>query len=434
MKKWGLIFIVGCMMLLAACGGGNNNNQSSPSPSGSESGGASSGAALNETITWWVPNWDEAVAKELAAKFEAENAGVKVKLVITTWDTMENQIRVALMTKDAPDLITELESRVKTYAKQNLLRKVDDYYDDTMPKDDFIASALDINTHDGGLYGVPFRHDGAGILYNKNMFKDAGLDPDKFPATWAEFVEAAAKLTKDTNGDGQIDQYATAWPLGNQANAVSRYMLMLFSEGGNVFNEDESASLLNSPEAVEALRKLTDTVKTGAAPKSTVELDNTSMRDLFINEKIAMYIGGQFDIEPIQSGKPSIDLGTAVIPGKDGMATTTVDGFSLIVPESAASTEGVRKLVQFIAQPENMANLTATFPGRKSALQQPKFADPLLKPFSDQLEKGQTVPKHDKWSQIEKAIYRYIQLVVLNNMDVQEAADKMKAEVDAAMK
>ncbi len=428
MRKWGLMLVIVAMLGLAACGGGNSEGTAE------SNGGSAGGSGKKETVTWWAPNWDEATARKLVSQFETENPDVKVDIVVTTWDTMENKIRVALMTKDVPDVITELESRIQGYAAKGLLLKLDDYFDDKMPKDDFIKSALEINTYDGGVYGVPFRHDGSGVLYNKKMFKDAGLDPDKFPETWDEFISAARKLTKDTNQDGTTDQYATAWPLGNQANAVTRYIQMLFTEGGDVFNENKTKSLLNTPEAVEALRKLTDTIKNGEAPKSTVELDNTSMRDLFINEKIAMYIGGQFDIEPIGKDKPSIELGTAVLPGPGGMGTTTVDGFSLIVPEPAKHKDGARKLVQFIAQPEHMAELTATFPGRKSALEQPKFADPLLKPFSDQLEKGKSKPIHENWSNIEKTMYRYIQLVILNNMDVQEAADKMTAEVDAALK
>lgn len=426
MKKAGIWLSLISLLALAACGGGSSGQ--------GEAGGSNGGQAGKQTVTWWVPNWDEAVARELAAEFEAVNEDIQVDIVITTWDTMENKIRVALMTKDAPDVITELESRVQSYAAQSLLENLDSFYDDQMPTDDFITSALEINTHEDSLYGVPFRHDGSGILYNKGMFREAGLDPEQFPLTWDELLAASDKLTRDSNGDGKTDQYAMAWPLGNQANAVTRYTQLLFSEEGDIYNGDATQSLLNQPEAVEALKKMTDTFKTGMAPRSSMELDNTSLRDLFINEKIALYIGGQFDIEPIQENNPSIELGTAVIPGPDGMGVTTADGFSLIVPESAKHKEAARKLIHFIAQPENMGQLTATFPGRKSALELPEFNDPLLKPFSDQLERGQTKPNHKNWTQIEKIIYRYLQLVVLENMDVQEAADKMAAEVDAELK
>ncbi|GIQ70093.1 ABC transporter substrate-binding protein [Xylanibacillus composti] len=422
MRKLAVLLLALVLVATACSNASNTENQQNGDTGNSEAG--------QTTVTWWVPNWDEAVAKELIAKFEAANPGVKVEIVTMTWDTMENQIRVSLMSKEAPDVITELESRVKNLASQNLLMNLDGFYDEHLDKDDFIASALEINTYEGSIYGVPFRHDGSGVLYNKTMFEEAGLDPDHFPETWDEFVTAMELLTKDTNGDGTIDQYALAWPLGNQANAVTRFIQLLYSEGGDILNEDGTRSALNSPEAVEALEKLVATIKNGYAPTSTMELDNTTLRGLFVNERIAAYIGGQFDIAPIQEENPNIQLGTAVIPGPNGMGTSTVNGFSLIVPEQARQKEAAMELVKFIAEPEHMAELTATFPGTRSALEHEKFADPLLKPFADQLEQGKSEPSYANWPAMEKAIFEIIQAVVLTDSPIEDAVKMMSEAVD----
>ena len=131
-------------------------------------------------ITWWVPNWDEEIVKQLLTGFESENPNIKVELVITTWDTMQNQIRMGLMSSTPPDLITELESRILAHAEQGLLANLDQNVTSSseITKDDIIASALEINSYNGSLYGVPFRHDGSGVYYNKTVFKDADLDPE----------------------------------------------------------------------------------------------------------------------------------------------------------------------------------------------------------------------------------------------------------------
>ncbi|CAH0120269.1 hypothetical protein PAE9249_02786 [Paenibacillus sp. CECT 9249] len=426
-----LLVLIGLLLLIGTIGCGSGSGGSGNQGGGSE---APAGGGKKQTISWWVPNWDEETARKLVAKFESENPDIKVDIVVTTWDTMENKIRVALMASDAPEVITDLESRVKDYAAKNLLAKLDDYVERDLDKSDIIPSALDINTYDGSLYGIPFRHDGSGILYNKGMFEKAGLDPDRFPETWDEFIKAAEKLTVDTDGDGKIDQYGMAWPLGNQANAITRFMQLLFTEGGSFFDETGKKAVLNSPEAVEAMRKLTATVIDGTAPKSTMEVDNTGVRDLFVNEKVAMYIGGQFDIEPIRKAKPSIELGTAVLPGPDGMGTTTVDGFSFIMPQTAGKKDLGWRLIQFLSEPENMGELTATFPGRKSALTLPKFSDPLLQPFAKQLDKGETKPVADRWTDIEKILYRNMQLIILEQKDVQATMDQANREIDALLK
>ncbi|MBW8351730.1 ABC transporter substrate-binding protein [Bacillus sp. IITD106] len=388
----------------------------------------------NKKVTWWIPNWDEEEAKEIVKKFEEENKDIKVELSILTWDTMENKIRVALETGEVPDVITELESRIGNYASEGFLTELDSYFEKSLDKNDFISSAIDINSYEGKIYGLPFRHDGAGVLYNKTMFKEAGLDPDNFPKTREEYLAAAEKLTKDTNGDGKIDQYGIGLQLGNQDNALVRYLQMLYSLGGELLNEDRTQSMLDSPEALKAMEELTNEVKNGLAPKSSMELDNTGLRDLFINEKVAMYVGGQFDIEPIQNGNPSIELGTALIPGFDGMGTTTVDGFSLIMPEKGKNKDATWKLMEYIAKPENMAKLTDTFPATNRALKDPKFEDPLLQPFAQQLESGKAKPGYKEFPEITKIIYRYMQLIILDDMDVELAMSKIHEEVSSLLK
>ena len=387
------------------------------------------------TISWWVPNWDEPVVRELVAEFEEKNPDIAVKIVITTWDTMANKILLALMSGNTPDLITELESRIKLYAARGLLTNLDPYYAKDLNQDDFISSALELNSYNGSIYGMPFRHDGSGMLYNKDMFRKAGLDPDEFPKTWQEYLEVANKLTIDTDQDGRIDQYGLAWPLGNQANATTRYIQLLYSFGGDILSEDGSRCLLDSEQAIKAMQQLRDTiVKSKVAPRSSMELDNTTLRGLFINQKIAMYVGGQFDIAPIQKEAPDIDLGTAVIPGPGGMGTTTVNGFSLILPQEAKHPEEAWRLIKFVAEPENMARLTDTFPGRKSALELAKFNQELLKPFARQLEKGKSEPSFNDWPEMEKVLYYYLQKVILDEMDVEQAMKSVTVEINKILK
>lgn len=413
-----LLLLLSVFLLVAGCSGNENSS------------GSENDKNDKKEITWWVPNWDEKSARELVTEFEKENPDIKVKIVVTTWDTMENKIRVALMSTDAPNVITELESRIESYASLGLLTNLDSYYESSLDKSDFVNSALEINTYDNSVYGVPFRHDGSGVLYNKTMFKEAGLDPDDFPETWSEFMEAAKKLTIDTNGDGSVDQYGTAWPLGDQANAVTRYLQLFYSHGGDILNENEDKSNFNTTAGKEALKDLISTLTEGVAPKSTLELDNTTLRNLFINERIAMYIGGPFDVEPIQSENDSIDIGTSVIPGPDGMGTTTVNGFSLIIPESAPNKDVSWKLVEFIAQPENMAKLTETFPATQTAMELPEFSDDLLLPFQEQLENGKSEPAYQTWPEMERVIYQYIQLVIQGNVKIEEAVEQIDIEIN----
>src|ERR1700729_1676886 len=75
-----------------------------------------------KTIAWWLPNWDEKPPRAIVADYETANPGEKVEIVITTWDTMAQKILVGLQqSRNAPDVITELESRTLRYARKGLL-------------------------------------------------------------------------------------------------------------------------------------------------------------------------------------------------------------------------------------------------------------------------------------------------------------------------
>lgn len=387
---------------------------------------ALSTTAMAEEITWWVPNWDETAARDLVANFEAAHPGDTVNIVITTWDTMAQQILVGLQTSSAPDVISELESRVKTYARRGLLADLTDEINE-LGAEDFVSSALATGEWQGSYYSVPFRHDGTGLYYNKAMLAEAGLDAA--PSTWDEFFAACEALTK-RDGD-TITQYATAWSMGNVDNAIVRFLTVFFDQGGTLFTEDQSAVTLDTPEAAVALQIIVDTFERDCAPVSSLEVDNTGVRELFLNERIAMYPSGPFDVQPILDA--GIDLGTAVLPGTDGIGVTTVDGFALMIPARSGQQEAAWRLVSFLAQPENQARLTASFPASRSALQDPKFNTEYMVPFIAQVEEGVTAPSHPQWNQIQRFMFDNIQAAILGRKTAEEAMADAHAEINASL-
>ncbi len=194
--------------------------------------------------------------------------------------------------------------------------------------------------------------------------------------------------------DGKTTQYGIAWPLGNVNNGVERYLPLLFDHGGTLFNKDQTRFTLDTPEAISALEALADLFKTGVAPTSSLEVDNTGLRELFLNRRIAMYYSGPFDVQPILEA--GIKFGTGPLPGVKGMGVTTVDGFSLIVPAHSSKQKAAEQFVAFVGQPKNQARLTATFPASYTALKYEQFNSPYLQPFVVQLGRVENMPNHPK--------------------------------------
>ncbi len=385
-------------------------------------------AAMAETtIQWWTPNWDEPESREMAAEFEALNPDIKVELVITDWDTYKSRVTAAISDDNAPELYSVLTTDVVPFAQLGLLEPLNELGAAAgVDFDDLLPSAVAIASIDDTVYGIPFRHDGSGVYYNVDLLKEAGYD--SFPTTWADMVEMSKALTKD-------GVYAFAQPLGNQANAVTRLVQQLYTYGGDVLAEDGVTCTLDSDAAKSALNTIVSSIQEGYASPSSAELDNTKERDLFGSGKLAFYISGPFDIDTLLADYPELNFATAVIPGLDGMACTTANGWTIIMASKAKdeNKEAAAKLLAYLTTPENQARLTDSFPASYTALAYEQFATDYLKPFADQLENSKPEPTYTRWAEMEPIIYEYIQYAVSGSMSVDEACESMAADITALL-
>ncbi len=384
-------------------------------------------ALADTTIEWWTPNWDEVESREMAAEFEAANPGIKVELVITDWDTYKSKITAAISTNNAPELCTVLLTDVVPFAQVGLLEPLNELAAAAgVDFADLLPSAVSIASIGETVYGIPFRYDGSGIYYNVDLLKAAGYDT--FPLTWDEMVEMSKKLTKD-------GVYAFAWPLGNQANAVTRLVQQLYTYGGDILAEDGVTCTLNSEAGKKALANIVSSIQEGYANPSSAEIDNTKMRDMFGSGNLAFNFTGPFDVATLTTEYPNLNFATAVIPGVDGMGCTTANGWTLVMAKNCPSEnkEAAAKMLAYLSPPQNQARLTDSFPASYTALEYEQFSTALLKPFAEQLENSRPEPTYTRWAEMEPVIYEYIQYAVSGSMSVDEACENMAADVTALL-
>ena len=426
-KATRIVALVLCLAMaftLAACGGGNAG--STGSTAGSTAGSApATGDAT--TIEWWTPNWDEEASRAFVEEFQADNPDIKVDLVITDWDTYKDKITTDISTTGAPELFTILLTDVAPFANKGLLEPLNDRAAAAgVDMDDFIDAALDITSVDGEAYGLPFRYDGSGIYYNVDILKQYGYDT--FPTTWDEMLALCDKVKAD-------GAYGFAWPLGNQANAATRLVQQLYTFGGDVLNADETECLLNSDAAKSALGNIVNSIQNGQASPSSLEYDNTTMREAFGAGELAFNFTGPFDAATLDADYPELNYATAPIPGIDGMGCTTANGWCVAMGKNAdeATKDAAAKFLAYIVKPENQARITQSFPASKTSIQDEKFSTDVLKPFAEQLNNSRPEPAFTRWSEMEPIIYEYIQNAVSGTMTVDEACEGMTADINALL-
>jgi multiple sugar transport system substrate-binding protein len=389
------------------------------------------GSPTSTEIVWWTPNWSQDRARVVADRFEAANPGLKVRLEVTVSDGLPTRIQTALRSGSPPDVIEAQHGWVIPYAQANLLRSLDDVVTD---RGDYLPVALEYDTWDGHLWAAPYRIEAHALLYNKGMFREAGLDPEKPPTTWDELLTTAKALTRK-RADGR-SQYGYAITGGGEiGNTLFRTLPLIWMNGGNIISDDMKKAVVNDAPAVAAVTFYTDMLtKHAVSPPSTLQDDGNASRRLFIAESVAMYQSGQFDLKPIRAENPKIDLGVAILPHPEGKPiAAALGGWSFIVPKDAKNPDGAKKLVAFLNQSDNMGYYTDTFPARRSGMSQPRFSDPLLAPYKEMLQYGRRVPARKDWLQIVQIYFNGVQQILLRDMTPQAAMDRAAADIQALL-
>lgn len=307
-----LILLLLTMIFVTACGGGSSNGKANnETPPASSNGNNNDGAkeepideepAINMNgepikIIHWMPAPSEDTAegalilerwKEIGEKYNTEIVWEQVP-----WGESINMLTNAALSGEVVADFVPLDLYFAIPAVNNgLLMPVDDFFDfDDSKWPDGIKDYGKIN---GKMYGfLSLNNYASGLYYNKTMFKNEGVpDPHDLVAkgewTWEAFLDIAKKLTKDTDGDGVIDQYG----ITNHAPTLMR--ILVHANGGKLIEEKDGRFVFGNenPKTVEALEFLYNLFHQDKviAPNNR-ETDYADSQTLFSTGKAGMVTG-----------------------------------------------------------------------------------------------------------------------------------------------
>ena len=215
-----------------------------------------------KTLEVWVPPLDDATEKnwgDLLKDWEKEN-DCKVNLTVIPWDKYEETYTTALNSGEGPDVGYMYNEMFPTYIDAGAVEDMSSYVTDEDKKEyKYLSNG---NMMDGQygwplVTGVPFV-----LYYNEDILNALG---EKAPETWDDFARICQEATKDTDGDGKVDQYGFACgmntsDIGAMQILNAYYYSALWQNGGQVYNDDlKSVSFADEAgkEAITWLKGLT---------------------------------------------------------------------------------------------------------------------------------------------------------------------------------
>jgi raffinose/stachyose/melibiose transport system substrate-binding protein len=167
------------------------------------------------TVRWWhIDTSDDMQAtwQGVADAYMAQNPNVNIEITVLENQAFKDQLVTVMQAGDPPDIFRSWGGGVLwAYADAGLVRNIAPELEGEW-KDSFSAqAALELYGQSGEYYGVPYTWGAVGFFFNKDLFAQAGLDPEAPPATWTDFL-AAVQTLKDAGITPIAVGEADRWP------------------------------------------------------------------------------------------------------------------------------------------------------------------------------------------------------------------------------
>lgn len=391
------------------------------------------------------PHW-EASLKDAFETYKEVAPNVNLELDYVSYADKDTKYATEIGAGAGPDVIHLHAYSLRSFIERELLMDISPFIEKE-GGDSFLSpwypQTLDLMQLDGKYYALPGDFMSMALFYNKNLFEEAGLDPEKPPTTWDEFLEYAKALTRDRDGDGQVD----TWGFGT-IGAISpgfelRFTPILFSHGGDYLNEDNTCSALNSPEAKEAFKFFIELFTVhGVIPPGVTAQNPGTVREQMANEQIAMLLGSGWTAPIVDSLNPELNafevLGVADVPVKAGanpQFTTTAWLSAWAINPNTEHPEQAWELVKFITdkpQEQKWFEDARVTSARKDVSEEyePLVTDKFAKAIAGQLPKAKFVPQIKEWPQVIETINSAAQEAFTGDKTPEEALENAHNQIN----
>jgi sn-glycerol 3-phosphate transport system substrate-binding protein len=303
--------------------------------------------AVGGEITKFIDNF--------AADFQKENPSIKVRPVYSgTYQDSITKALTAVKSNDAPTMSVLLSTDMYTLIDEDAVVPFDPLI--KTPEDQawlkgFYPAFMENSQTGGKTWGIPFQRSTIVLYYNKELFKEAGLDPDRPPANWTQMADYAQKLTK-RDAAGNVTQWGVQIP--SSGFPYWLFQGLTTENGVQLMNTLGTETYYDKPEVVEALQYWVDlAAKYKVHPPGIVEW-GTTPKDFF-ERKVAMMWTTTGNLTNVKKNA-KFDFGVAMLPAKKRRGSPTGGGnFYIFKQATPAQQAAAFKFIKWITSPERAA-------------------------------------------------------------------------------
>jgi multiple sugar transport system substrate-binding protein len=335
---------VAAVALVAAACGGSSGSTSSQSPK-------TFGVNATGTVHFWARQATDGPAKALVAGFNATHKNLKVVLHLTPPNDDTSQLATAIRAGSVPDVVGLNDIDVPEFSHQNALMNLTKYINALPYRSSLSPGHLKLATYNGQDYGLPYLADLSVLWYNKKLFKEAGLNPNDPPASYAQIVSDAKKITALGHG---IYGFSFA---GDCQGCLGFTMLpSLWAAGQHMINGPLTNQTVNVAKDA-PLKTMLEAYHTMWAGHMTPVADQTQNGLTWG----ADFEAGKVGILPGDYGFATkltnqAEFADAPLPAVNGGNYSTFDGGDdFVIPAGAPNASGAWEFIKWALEPQQQA-------------------------------------------------------------------------------
>ncbi|WP_152046816.1 ABC transporter substrate-binding protein [Aureimonas psammosilenae] len=312
-------------------------------------GPASAGA---ETFSLWVRSDGSTFMPKIVEAFNKSQAEHKAELQIVPVNELVQKYAVAAAGGTAPDALSLDLIFTPAFASAGQLEDITDLAKSLPYFDQLSKPHVATGTYGDRIYGLPFSADASVLVWNKKLFREAGLDPDKGPTTWDEIHEDAKKISA-LGGEKKGFYFS-----GNCGGCnIFTFTPLIWASGGDIFTDEGKKATLDTPQMRDAIAFYQGMVKEGLVPAGSQTDTGANFFAAFATGNIGISPSGSFAIGALNAQYPDLEYGVTYLPGKDGGQSSFAGGDNFVVSKGTEKSAAIKAFLEYAYSPEGQTLL-----------------------------------------------------------------------------
>ncbi len=395
-----------------------------------------------EIVVWHWMTDREAAFEELTERYKNQT-GVRVKFELyAPSDAYSQKVIAAAQAGTLPDIFSILGERriFASFIKASHITCLTSQMntDDNAWRNELFPSALAVNEFSAdneygvgsGVYGVPIDTMNIQLLYNKDLFKKAGLEPDLPPVSWQEFIEVGRTLTA-AGIPGLVSGWGEIWMIDCFASNLA----------WNLMGKDKIIATIKGevrytdPDWITIFSLFKEMADTGMLAKGMITMVNKDAEQAFANNRAAFAFNGSWCVNVYKGMNPSLNYAAMMVPRVSDKRPVVIwggAGASFMVNQRSNNKEKAIEFLKWITEKQQqiyLAEKTNNLPSNKESL---SAIAPSLRQFADDMDKTvhpSLLPAAEHPLVIE-AFDKGIQSIIIGESSPREIAERVQAVKD----